>query len=431
MASRTDYDVIIVGARPAGAATALLLARAGLRVLAVDQARFPSDTLSTHQVQLPGVALLARWGLLGQVTASGCPPARDVLFDAGPAVLRGRYRACQGADAVYSPRRTVLDKILLDAARAAGAETAEGLRAGGLARDGDGRVTGITAAPRGPSRAGAGPPVTVSARLVIGADGKHSTVARAAAAREYRRRPALSAACYAYWSGLPVAGGEVYQRTGRSVGAWPTNDGQVVTFVAVPAAEFGSFRADLENNFMTALDLAGDLGERARDATRRGPLRATSDLPNAYRVPHGPGWALAGDAGLVMDPVTGQGIGLALRDADELARAVTAGLGGAPLDRALAAYHKARDARTRPMYEFTAGVAALRPHPAGSVLFPALAADPERTRDFLGVLTGTVDPRRFFSPGNLARVLGPRGMLAAARAGKTSGRGRVSRTRSG
>jgi 2-polyprenyl-6-methoxyphenol hydroxylase-like FAD-dependent oxidoreductase len=244
-------------------------------------------------------------------------------------------------------------------------------------------------------------------------------VARAVAAREYRRKPALSAGCYAYWSGLPAAGGEIYQRPRRAVGAWPTNDGQVITFVAVPAAEFGSFRTHLEENFMAALDLAGDLGERARDAVRCGPVRATSDLPNVFRVPYGPGWALAGDAGLVMDPVTGQGIGLALRDADELARAVAAGLGGQPLERMLAAYHKARDTRTRPMYEMTTDIALLRPNPAGDVLFPALAADPARTEDFLGVLTGTVDPRRFFSPANLVRVLGVRGMLAAARAGKT------------
>jgi len=243
-------------------------------------------------------------------------------------------------------------------------------------------------------------------------------VARAVAAREYRRQPALSAGCYAYWSGLPLAGGEIYQRPRRAVGAWPTNDGQAITFVAVPAAEFGSFRADLEVNFLAALDLAGDLGERARDAVRTGPVRATSDLPNVFRVPYGPGWALVGDAGLVMDPVTGQGIGLALRDADELARAVTAGLGGQRLDRALAAYHKARDTRTRPMYAMTTGIASFRPNPAGDVLFPALAADQARTADFLGVLTGTVDPRRFFSPRNLVRVLGVRGMLAAARAGK-------------
>src|SRR5215475_7182449 len=123
-----DYDVVVVGARPAGAASAMLLARAGLRVLAVDRARFPSDTLSTHQVQLPGVALLRRWGLLDAVVASGAPPAARIRFDAGGAVLDGVLPRHDGVDAIYSPRRTVLDAILIDAARAAGAEVRHGYR---------------------------------------------------------------------------------------------------------------------------------------------------------------------------------------------------------------------------------------------------------------------------------------------------------------
>src|SRR5262249_2119127 len=151
---------------------------------------------------------------------------------------------------------------------------------------------------------------------------------------------------YAYWSGLPVSGGEIYTRDRRAIGAWPTNDGLVITYVAVPAGEFAAFRAGLEGNFLAALDLAGGLGERAPGAARAARVRATCAPPKAFRVPQGPGWALAGDAGLVMDPLTGQGIGMALRDADDLARAVAAGLGGTvPLDRALAGYRKARDAR--------------------------------------------------------------------------------------
>src|SRR5215472_12145174 len=100
------YDVIVVGARVAGAATAMLLARNGLRVLAVDRAAFPSDTVSSHQVQVPGVARLRRWGLLDRLNA---PPTREVRFDSGEVVLRGRFPAYDGADALYSPRRTVLD----------------------------------------------------------------------------------------------------------------------------------------------------------------------------------------------------------------------------------------------------------------------------------------------------------------------------------
>jgi flavin-dependent dehydrogenase len=138
----SGYDVIVVGARVAGAATAMLLARQGARVLLIDRARFPSDTVSSHQVQVPGIARLNRWGLLGQLRAAGTPPTRRVRFDTGPVVLDGHFPACQGVDTLYSPRRTVLDALLVDAARAAGAEVRERFRAEELTWSG-GRVTGI------------------------------------------------------------------------------------------------------------------------------------------------------------------------------------------------------------------------------------------------------------------------------------------------
>jgi 2-polyprenyl-6-methoxyphenol hydroxylase-like FAD-dependent oxidoreductase len=163
------YDVIIVGARVAGASTAMLLARRGLKVLVVDRATFPSDTLSTHQVQLPGVARLARWGVLDAVLAAGTPVTRDVRFDQGDAVITGRYPAYQGVDAMCSPRRTLLDRVLVDAARAAGAEIRENFAVEEIL--GDGQVTGIRGREKG------APSVTEQARLVIGADGKHSLVA--------------------------------------------------------------------------------------------------------------------------------------------------------------------------------------------------------------------------------------------------------------
>src|SRR5215470_1480359 len=120
------YDVIVVGTRVAGAATAMLLARQGLRVLAVDRVSFPCDTISSHQLQVPGVVLLKQWGLLGPLVAAGTPPARQVCFDAGGGlVMNGRFPAYQGVDALYSPRRTLLDSILVEAAREAGAEVRE------------------------------------------------------------------------------------------------------------------------------------------------------------------------------------------------------------------------------------------------------------------------------------------------------------------
>ncbi len=407
----TTYDVIVVGTRAAGAATAMLLARRGLRVLAVDRSTFPSDTLSTHQIQLPGVERLQRWGLLDRIDDSGAPATRLVRFDTPFAVVEGQFPQFEGVDALYSPRRTVLDAMLVEAARSAGAEVREGFTVAGLVRDGQ-RVTGV----RGNGR-GDGTEITERARLVVGADGKHSLVAREAGAAAYHERPAQSVACYTYWSGVPVKGGELYARGRRAIGAWPTNDGLVMTYVAWPAAEFEAFRADIEGNLIRTLDLAGDLGQRVRAGKRAERIRSTPDLPNRFRTPYGPGWALVGDAGLVMDPITGQGIADAFRDAELLADAVAVGLEGGRLDRELAGYRRRRDKAVLPMYRMTQQLAALKPiGDAERLLFPALADQPENAERFFGVLTGALPPSTVFSAPNLIRLLGVRGFLRLARA---------------
>jgi 2-polyprenyl-6-methoxyphenol hydroxylase-like FAD-dependent oxidoreductase len=168
---------------------------------------------------------------------------------------------------------------------------------------------------------------------VVGADGKHSAVARAARAAQYRTEAARSLACYTYWEGVEMDGGEMYGLGRRSVGAWPTNDGLVMTYVAWPGEEFETFRGDVEGNVLATLDLAGTLGERVRSGRRAERFRATPDLPNIIRVPYGDRWALVGDAGLVMDPITGQGIGHALRDAELLSRALGDARRAAPVPR--------------------------------------------------------------------------------------------------
>jgi 2-polyprenyl-6-methoxyphenol hydroxylase-like FAD-dependent oxidoreductase len=241
-------------------------------------------------------------------------------------------------------------------------------------------------------------------------------VARAVGAAAYHERPVLSMGCYTYLAGVPLTAGEIYGRPGRAVGAWPTNDGLTLIFVAWPVAEFGTFRADPEANFQKTLDLAGDLGERVRAGQRAERFRTTPDLPNRFRVPYGPGWALVGDAGLVMDPITGQGVGHALRDAELLAEAVTEGLGGTrPLDEALRGYQQTRDRLTKPMYDFSTQLASFAPTPPeAEALFAALAGRPAETTRFLGMMTGTVAMEKYFRPGNLIRVIGPAGMLRLA-----------------
>ena len=406
------YDVIVVGSRVAGSTTALLLARRGLKVLAVDRAAFPSDTLSTHQVQVPGVARLRRWGILDGVLAAGTPAAAEVRFDPGPVVLRGRFPEFNGASAVYSPRRTILDKLLVDAARDAGAEVRERFAVDELCFDGD-RVTGI----RGHERGGAS--VTESARLVVGADGRHSAVAKAVRAEPYHVKPALSVAYYTYWSGVELHGGEIYGRdcAKRLVGAWPTNDGLVMTYVAAPASEFKAFRADPEGAVLAALDKCGDLGERVRAGERAERVYGTADTQNRFHKPYGRGWALVGDAGLVMDPATGAGISDAFRDAELLTDAVAAGLnGGPPLDVALAGYQETRDAAALPMYEMTTDLASFAPpRPEQQTLLRALEGNQPEIDRFLSVLTGSLPSTQYFTPRNLLRLIGFRGLWQAMR----------------
>lgn len=402
------YDVIVVGGRVAGATTGMLLARAGLRVLVVDQARFPSDTLSTHQLQPPGVARLARWGLLERLLATGVPPTSRVRFTTVGASFEGNYPA---DGFLLSPRRTVLDALLVDAAREAGADLREATNLEKLVTEGE-RVCGVRCRDRS-----TGQTYVETSRLVIGADGRHSRVARLVRAREYHARVVNTAGCYTYWSGLPLDAGEIYALDRRVVGAWPTHDGQVITFTEWPADELDEIRRDPQAGLLRVLDRAGSLGARARAATRIAPVRFGVELPNVFRHPFGPGWALAGDAGLAMDPITGLGMGHALRDAELVSQAVIAGLdSGPPLATTMARYSRLRDRETKPSYDFTLGLAQLRPvSPAEQRMFAAIGDSPADTTAFLGAISGTLPIRKFFAPANLIRLVGLRGLLQLAR----------------
>jgi 2-polyprenyl-6-methoxyphenol hydroxylase-like FAD-dependent oxidoreductase len=395
------HDVIVVGARVAGASTALLLARKGLKVLLLDRVTFPSDCLSSHQVQVPGGAALKRWGLLDAVIAAGTPPTREVRMDAGHVSLAGRFPSFEGVDALYSPRRRILDKILVDAARAAGAEVHEDLVVEALTLAG-GSVTGIHGRTRG------GTAVRETARLVVGADGKHSLVAKTVGAPKYHERPALAIGYYAYWRGLPTGGGEMYTRDRRSVGVWPTNDGLVVTFVSAPREDFAGFRSDIEGSFFRTFDQAGSLGERLRAAERVEPFRGSADLPNWFRKPFGPGWALVGDAGLVMDPITGQGIAQAFADAELLSDAVYGALDGSGnLDTRLSEYQRKRDRRALPVYELTVELASFHPPTVErEVLLRSLPGRPDEIERLFGLLAGVETLASYRTPLHAFKLLG-------------------------
>lgn len=388
-------DVIVVGARVAGAATAMLLARRGLDVLAVDRAGFPSDTVSSHQVQLPGVALLHRWGLLDAVRDAGTPPTRHVRFDSGGTVLTGAFPEHDGVDALYSPRRTVLDRILVDAARSAGAEVRERTRVDELHWE-DGRVVGVRLRGRD------GRQVDERARFVVGADGKHSSVAEAVRAPVYRERPPRAFACYGYWSGLATAHGELYQRPGRAVAVFPTNDDLTMVYMSAPLGEFDAFRTDIEGNYRSTMSRCGDLGERLAAASRVERLRTTPDQPNRFRKPYGPGWVLVGDAGVVMDSVSAQGISNALRDAAALSEALSAELDGRA---ALPVYHARRDRSLTAMYDFTLGLAAHAQGWPERLFLRLVARRPAEVPRLLAAFAGITPPDEFFGPRTMAGLL--------------------------
>ncbi len=394
------YDAIVIGARCAGSPTAMLLARKGYRVLLVDRATFPSDIARLHYMRQPGVASLKRWGLLDQVAASNCPPILAITVDFGDFPLRGFPTPADGVAEAYGPRRIVLDKILVDAAVEAGAELREGFAVQEILVEG-GQVTGI----RGRSRGRGGS--TERARIVVGADGMHSLVARAADAPVYNAQPAV--ACYyaSYWSGIAIAELEVYWRDRRLILAFPTNDNLVCIVIAWQHRRFHEVRSDIEGHFFETLDLVPSLIERVRSGKREEPFIGTADLPSFFRRPFGPGWALVGDAGYHKDPYLAHGISDAFRDAELLVEAIDAGFSGRqPLDGALADYERRRNETVMPIYQLNSRLAELEPPSPDTLrLRAALRGNQEDTDRFLGVSAGTVPVQEFFSPGNIQRIL--------------------------
>lgn len=396
----TQYDVIVVGARCAGSATAMLLARTGYRVLVVDRATFPSDTVSTHILHPPGVAALKRWGLLDRLAVTGCPPFLDYSFDFGPFRIAGSPRADDGAHEAFCPRRTVLDYLLVEAAVAAGAELRERFSVDDLLVE-DGRVVGVRGHGAG------GKAVTERARVVVGADGRHSLVARAVRASRYHEQPTIAVGYYAYWSGLPAHGFEAYIRPPRAFGVAPTNDDLTMVVVNWPRAEFAANRGDIEGTCLRAFELVPEFAERIQGATRETRYAGTGDLPNYFCKPYGPGWALVGDAGQHKDPITAQGISDAFRDAETLVASLDATLSGRRgYDDAMSRYHVARDERALPMFEFTCDLARLQPPPPEmQQLLAAVATSQEAMDGFVSVVAGTLPVPEFFGPENTARIV--------------------------
>jgi flavin-dependent dehydrogenase len=394
------YDTIIVGARCAGSPTALLLARRGYKVLLMDRSKFPSDmSFSNHFVHQAGSACLQRWGLLQRLEATGCPPITEDYFDYGAFSLSGPVPPADGVNTAFAPRRIVLDPLLAEAAVESGAELREGFSVQELVWDKD-RVVGV----RGRQD---GKVVTEKARIVIGADGMFSVVAKAVQAPEYRSSPPLEGSWYAYWSGVPMKGWHLWLRPDRVIFAYNTNHNLTLIGVAFAAKDLPAVRRNVERNHSeTIAQFAPDLAERMHSGHRESRFVGGS-IPYHIRRPYGPGWALVGDAGYQKDPCTASGITDAFRSAEWLAEAIDAGFSGRrPMEQALAAYEERRNQSEMPYFELTTQLAALATPPDDvQQLLAALRHNPEQRSRFFGVFSHSVPVEDFFAPENVRKIL--------------------------
>jgi len=341
------YDAIIVGARCAGAATGLLLAKSGAKVLVVDRQTYGSDTMSTHALMRGAVIQLTRWGLIPEIVAAATPPIRTTSFHYNTEEVRVTIKPEHGVNSLYAPRRTVLDRVLVDAARKAGAEVCHGIALSNLHFGSGSRIADVSL------KDASGSCMSARADIVIGADGRQSTVAKLVNARAYAEGFNASGIVFGYFANLAREGSHWHFAKNAASGVIPTNSGHCV-FAAVGASQFSAtFRGDVMRGFLQVLESScPELRADVEHGTLIGRLRGFGGASGYLRQGQGAGWALVGDAGYFKDPLTAHGITDALRDAELLSRAVAVGT-----TQALEAYQSERDALSLPLLRITDAVA--------------------------------------------------------------------------
>lgn len=396
-------DVVVVGARCAGSATAATLARAGRRVIVLDSARFPSDTLSTHLLWPATVAELSRLGALDAVSALGAPALTHAFAAGSGYTIATPFPEVDGIGYTLCVRRTGLDHALVRTATRAGAEVRQHCRVTELVWDGV-RCAGVRYT--GPDER----TVELRAALVVGADGRRSTVARQVGAETPYEAEASGRDCYfAYWrdSAAEWRSTAAQWRVGADLGtAFPCDDGLVLCLVQ-PPADTGKLRpGDAGRRYAAALDRIPPLRERLRGCEQAGRVRAATRIASYFRRSSGPGWALPGDSGHFKDPVTAQGIRDALHYGRLLAEAVAPVLDDpARLDRAVAAWERRRVRECREIYHWTNRLArGTAMSPLEVELYRAATTAPELAAVTTGIFSRTRRPAELYTPARMARL---------------------------
>jgi flavin-dependent dehydrogenase len=409
-------DVVVVGSRCAGSATAIALARRGRRVIAVDGASFPSDTLSTHLFFPCHWAELEQLGARERVLELGAPLHTHGCLSAPGVEVLGPYGAYDGLQGGGCVRRTGMDDALVRTARAAGAEVRERTRVTDLVRDDRGRVTGV----RWKDRDGA--EGTIGARLVVGADGRHSTVARLVGTTEHHRWDNRRMMAYAYYRDPRDELRHISKqwRQGRELATvFPCDGGLSIVLLMSPVTRADEYKGAPEATFEATVAAIPTLAQRLEGCTRESKVRMSFRHPSYFRHSHGPGWALAGDAGHFKDPVTAQGIRDALRFGRLLGEAVAPVLeDDAALDRALEAWELDRDEQCLDLYQWANGLGLDdEVSPIEAAAYRWLAERPGGPSEVLDVFSRLRAPTDVFSPGRLVRWI-----ARAARDPQTSNR---------
>ncbi|MDS9469015.1 FAD-dependent monooxygenase [Paracoccus sp. MBLB3053] len=342
--ARSVYDAVVIGGGVAGAASALLLARAGARVLIAERQALMGEQLSTHALTRPAVELLARWGLMDTLLDQGAPLISQIRFQYASETIPIPVRPTAMVEGLIAPRRRSLNWTLLDAAVAAGADLATGTTAEACVWRND-RIAGLVLGDAtGRERA-------VTAGLVIGADGRDSGLAEMLGAEVLARSASRSATIYGYFQNLPTDGHHWCFGKGVAAGVIPTNDGLYCVYASCRPSDYREkFGAEPLDGLTATF---GGFRPVWAEQLLAGPaerLRRFNGAPGLMRRRAGKGWALVGDAACYKDPITAHGITDALLDAEALARTCLGQEG-------LGSYHDTRHAAAVPVFETTQQIA--------------------------------------------------------------------------